>query len=71
MIEILEHYWRALLWFDGRAYSGLAVTLWLLVISIGIGFITFVVMFILYVLAISISMSISASFWKQLKDNVE
>jgi len=28
-------------------------------------------MFILYVLAISISMSISASFWKQLKDNVE
>ena len=37
----------------------------------GIGFITFVVMFILYVLAISISMSISASFWKQLKDNVE
>ena len=26
---------------------------------------------ILYVLAISISMSISASFWKQLKDNVE
>ena len=38
MIEILEHYWRALLWFDGRAYSGLAVTLWLLVISIGIGF---------------------------------
>jgi len=39
--------------------------------AIGIGFITFVVMFILYVLAISISMSISASFWKQLKDNVE
>ena len=38
---------------------------------LGIGFITFVVMFILYVLAISISMSISASFWKQLKDNVE
>ena len=34
--------------------------------AIGIGFITF-----LYVLAISISMSISASFWKQLKDNVE
>ena len=38
---------------------------------INVGFITFVVMFILYVLAISISMSISASFWKQLKDNVE
>ena len=39
--------------------------------AIGVGFITFVIMFILYVLAISISMAINASFWKQLKDNVE
>lgn len=38
---------------------------------IGVGFITFVVLFILYVLIISISMAINASFWKQLKDNVE
>ena len=34
-------------------------------------FITFVVMFILLVLAASIAMAIDASFWKQLKDNVE
>lgn len=38
MIEILDHSWRAFLWTDERAFSGLAVTLWLLVISIGIGF---------------------------------
>ena len=39
--------------------------------AIGIAFITFVVMFILLVLAASIAMAIDASFWKQLKDNVE
>ena len=39
--------------------------------AIGVGFITFVIMFILYVLAISISMAINASCWKQMKDNVE
>ena len=38
MIEIIENYWRALLWSDGHNFSGLAVTMWLLVISIGIGF---------------------------------
>ena len=32
---------------------------------------TFIVMFVLYVLAISISMAVNASYWKQLKDNVE
>ena len=31
----------------------------------------FIVMFVLYVLAISIGMAVNASFWKQLKDNVE
>ena len=36
-----------------------------------IAFITFVVMFVLFVLAASIAMAIEASFWKQLKDNVE
>ena len=53
----------------------MAVTLWLVTIwipylNIGttIAFITFVVMF---VLAASIAMAIEASFWKQLKDNVE
>lgn len=39
--------------------------------TIDVGFITFIVMFVLYVLAISISMAVNASFWKQLKDNVE
>lgn len=38
MIEIIETYWRALLWSDAQGFSGLAVTMWLLVISIGIGF---------------------------------
>ena len=39
--------------------------------AIDVAFITFVVMFILLVLAASIAMAIDASFWKQLKDNVE
>ena len=38
---------------------------------INVGFITFVVMFVLIVLALSISMAVNASIWKQLKDNVE
>lgn len=43
----------------------------LLCSAIDIGFITFVVMLVLIVLASSIRMAIDASFWKQLKDNVE
>lgn len=39
--------------------------------AISVAFITFVVMFILFVLKASIGMAIDASFWKQLKDNVE
>ena len=38
MIEILENYWRAFLWTDGNGFSGLAVTMWLLIVSVGIGF---------------------------------
>lgn len=38
---------------------------------IDVGFITFLVMFALVVLAVSIDMAIEASIWKQLKDNVE
>ena len=38
---------------------------------IDVGFITFLVMFALVVLVISIDMAIEASIWKQLKDNVE
>jgi histidine transport system permease protein len=40
MIEILNEYWRAYLYWDGQRFSGLAVTLWLLVASIGFGFVT-------------------------------
>ena len=49
------------------------VTIWIPYINIGttIAFITFVEMFVLFVLAASIAMAIEASFWKQLKDNVE
>lgn len=39
--------------------------------AIDVGFITFVVMFVLIVLMSSVRMAIDASFWKQLKDNVE
>lgn len=38
---------------------------------INVGVITFIIMFVLYVLAISINMAVNASFWKQLKDNVD
>ena len=39
MTEILAEYWRAFLFWDGHRMSGLAVTLWLLVVSIGFGFV--------------------------------
>ncbi|RXZ45628.1 ABC transporter permease [Crenobacter cavernae] len=39
MIEIIQEYWKAYLWSDGVHLSGLAMTLWLLVISIAIGFV--------------------------------
>lgn len=38
MIELLSQYGRAFLYFDGQGLSGLAVTLWLLVASLVIGF---------------------------------
>lgn len=38
MIAIIEQYWRAFLWSDGYNLSGLAVTMWLLVLSISFGF---------------------------------
>lgn len=37
---------------------------------INVGFITFIVMFALIVIIMSVGMAISASYWKQLKDNV-
>lgn len=37
MIEIIEEYWKALLWSDGYNITGLAMTLWLLILSVTIG----------------------------------
>jgi len=37
MIDIIQEYWKALLWTDGYRFSGVAVTLWLLVISVVLG----------------------------------
>lgn len=54
---------------------GIAAAIVLLIFSaicgmINVGFITFVVIFALIVIVMSIGMAISASYWKQLKDNV-
>jgi histidine transport system permease protein len=39
MIEIIQQYWRNFLFTDGYRYTGLVVTLWLLVASIAAGFV--------------------------------
>lgn len=39
MIEIIQQYWRPFLWSDGYHLSGLAVTMWLLTLSIAFGFV--------------------------------
>jgi len=38
MNEIIHDYWKAYLWTDGLHLTGMAMTLWLLVLSIAIGF---------------------------------
>jgi histidine transport system permease protein len=38
MIDIIQNYWKPLLFSDGYTMTGLAMTLWLLVISCAIGF---------------------------------
>lgn len=38
MVELIHDYWRNYLFTDGYQTTGLAITLWLLVVSIGIGF---------------------------------
>jgi histidine transport system permease protein len=38
MIEIIQQYWRNYLFSDGYRFTGVAITLWLLVVSIGLGF---------------------------------
>jgi histidine transport system permease protein len=38
MLEIIQEYWKNYLFTDGYRITGLAITMWLLVISIGLGF---------------------------------
>ncbi|MDG6692997.1 hypothetical protein QCE80_15940, partial [Staphylococcus aureus] len=37
MIEILQEYWKSLLWTDGYRFTGVAITLWLLIASVVMG----------------------------------
>ncbi|MCX8618586.1 histidine ABC transporter permease HisM [Gilliamella sp. B2923] len=37
MIDILQDYWKALLWTDGYHITGLAMTLWILIVSVSLG----------------------------------
>ncbi len=37
MIEILQQYWQSLLWSDGYRFTGVAITLWLLIASVVMG----------------------------------
>ncbi|AZC26714.1 MULTISPECIES: ABC transporter permease [Pseudomonas] len=39
MIELIQEYWRAFLFSDGESLTGLAMTLWLLVASLAMGFV--------------------------------
>lgn len=38
MSDIIQQFWQAFLWSDGYHFSGVAITLWLLAISIAFGF---------------------------------
>jgi len=37
--DIIQQFWQAFLWSDGYHFTGVAITLWLLVVSIGFGFV--------------------------------
>lgn len=37
MLEIIQDYWKALLWTDGYHITGLAMTLWILILSVSLG----------------------------------
>lgn len=39
MIQLIGQYWQSYLYSDGYRISGLAITLWLLVVSVGLGFV--------------------------------
>jgi histidine transport system permease protein len=38
MMDIIQDYWQAYLWSDGYRLSGMAMTLWLLILSVAFGF---------------------------------
>ena len=59
-----------LLAFDVAAYVIAGIFAWICA-AIDAGFITFVVMLALVAVIMSISLAINASFWRQLKDNVQ
>ncbi|GLU35381.1 ABC transporter permease [Trinickia caryophylli] len=60
MIELIQEYWRNYLFTDGYRFTGLAITLWLLVVSIGIGFCLSVP---LAVARVSTNRFVSGSVW--------
>jgi histidine transport system permease protein len=37
VIEIIQEYWKSLLWTDGYRFTGVAITLWLLISSVVMG----------------------------------
>ncbi|STV87481.1 Histidine ABC transporter [Klebsiella michiganensis] len=37
MIDIIQEYWKSLLWTDGYRFTGVAITLWLLISSVVMG----------------------------------
>lgn len=39
MIQIIQDYWQAYLWSDGHNLTGVAMTMWLLILSIAFGFV--------------------------------
>lgn len=38
MNAVLDEYWQAYLWTDGLQLTGLAMTLWLLILAVALGF---------------------------------
>ncbi|ARU94722.1 ABC transporter permease [Tatumella citrea] len=60
MIDIIHDYWQSLLWTDGYRFTGVAVTLWLLIISVVIGGVMAV---ILAIARVSSNRFISTPVW--------
>ncbi len=60
MIDIIHDYWQSLLWTDGYRFTGVAVTLWLLILSVVIGGVMAV---ILAIARVSSNRFISTPVW--------